>query len=116
MKSPQIELIIKGSGLVVTDSNRTTVIIGGSFSGVEILINGKSKGGFAVSPKTSLVVVNGDKLKVSKKTHEEVVVKGNVEYFNPFSVNENNQLVLEPWVIEGNEEDPEIDYESDIDE
>jgi len=120
MKTPQIELKISGSGLLVTDANRTTVVIGGMFKEIEIFVDGVSKGKFTTSPKTSLVVINGDKLKVGKKTHELIVIKGLIEFFNPFGVNEQNQLELQPWIIEEDkdedEEDPEIDYEADENE
>jgi hypothetical protein len=123
MKTPQIELKISGSGLLVTDANKTTVIIGGKFNDIEVIVDGQSKGKFTTSPQTSLVVINGDKLKITKKTHDLIIIKGLIEFFNPLSVNDKNQLVLEPWIIEGRDNDleedddsAEFDYEADTDE
>jgi len=122
MKTPQITLKITGSGMIITDANKTTIIIAGKFNDIDVVMNGVDKGKFTTSPNTSLIVINGDNLKVTKKTHDLIVIKGYVEYFNPLSVGDDNKLVLEPWIIEtdsdsdADDDEFEIDYEGDTNE
>jgi len=102
-KLKNTELRVLGYNLSVLAEGKTSILLRGNLDGIDILINGISRGVYTATEKTNIAVINGVDLKVVKKSSDMIVITGEVEHFIPLSITNNSDVSLEPLIIEGDD-------------
>jgi hypothetical protein len=97
------ELRVFGYGISVLAEGKTVVMLKGRFDGIDILVNGITRGLYSLTESTNVTIISGIDLKVVKRCEDMVVITGEIEHFTPLFIGNTNDISLEPLVIEGND-------------